>query len=258
MNVSASSAHDAAVAGRRDRSESAASRSAARSSLTSAPGAYLHVKRCLDLAFSSVLLIALAPLFLVIGAMIVLDSGRPVFYRQERVGARARRRGQRIEWIERRFRIVKFRTMVTGADAQRFHERFVESFVKGEVEPKAAGETQFKLQDDPRITRVGRMLRASSLDELPQLLNVLGGTMSLVGPRPVPPYEAALYEPRHRERLAAKPGITGAWQVDGRGRVDFEEMVRLDIDYVRRQSLRLDLVLLARTLPAVWRKRGAR
>ena len=219
---------------------------------------YVYRKRCLDVLIALALLIVAAPVLLLISLMIMLDSGWPVFYRQERVGARGLRRGTRIHWVETRFRILKFRTMLPNADSSRVHERFIEAFVAGDLASEEHQEAAFKLRDDPRVTRVGRALRATSLDELPQLFNVLRGTMSLVGPRPVPPYEVALYAPRHRARLAAMPGITGSWQVGGRGRVSFEEMVRLDIEYVRRQSLWLDLVLLARTMPAVCRKKGAR
>ena len=221
---------------------------------------YLTLKRCLDIMLALTFLIVALPLFAVISLLIVLDTGWPVFYRQERIGARAVRRDGRLEWIERSFRIVKFRTMVRDADRTPVHEQFIEAFVKGESAPdmRELPEKSYKLNGDARITRAGHLLRMTSLDELPQLLNVLFGTMSLVGPRPVPPYEVALYAAHHRERLAARPGITGAWQVQGRGRVSFEEMVNLDIDYVRRQSIRLDLSLLARTLPAVLRRSGAR
>lgn len=215
---------------------------------------YAYAKRCFDVIGALLMLICSAPVLVAVALMIVLDSGGPAFYRQERVGARGRRRGRRIVWEERRFRILKFRTMMRDADRTPVHEQFIESFVAG----GGAADGDFKLRDDARVTRVGRFLRATSLDELPQLINVLRGTMSLVGPRPVPAYEVALYQPWHRERLAAMPGMTGPWQVYGRGRVSFDDMVRLDIQYVREASLRHDLVLLLRTLPAVWTKDGAR
>jgi lipopolysaccharide/colanic/teichoic acid biosynthesis glycosyltransferase len=221
---------------------------------------YLVLKRCLDVMLAVPFLVVALPLFAVISLLIVLDGGWPVFYRQERIGARPVRHNGRLTWIEHSFRIVKFRTMVRGADRTPVHEQFIEAFVNGQAAPDASEpvDRSYKLATDARITRIGRLLRATSLDELPQLLNVVAGTMSLVGPRPVPPYEVALYAPGHRERLAARPGITGAWQVQGRGRVSFDEMMDLDIDYVRHQSLRLDLSLLARTLPAVLRRSGAR
>jgi lipopolysaccharide/colanic/teichoic acid biosynthesis glycosyltransferase len=259
MTTSASSAQEAAVAKPGGSVPRTATRRAVRLSASATPTArYLYTKRALDVLLASVFIVVAFPLLVVFGLLTALDSGWPVFYRQERVSARARRHGGRWEWVEQRFRIVKFRTMVRGADSAPVHEQFIRSFVRGDVEPDGVDDGRFKLHDDPRITRVGRVLRATSLDELPQLFNVIGGTMSLVGPRPVPLYEVALYEPRHLERLAAKPGLTGAWQVHGRGRVSFEEMVRLDVEYVRRQSLWLDLVLLARTLPAVCQKKGAR
>ena len=218
-----------------------------------------YAKRCFDVAASAVILIALIPVILIIALAIRIDDGGPVFYLQDRVGTKGRRKGRRIRWERRQFRIVKFRTMVRDSDRVPVHEEFIRSFVAGqEPAPGDTDSAQYKLSNDARVTRVGRFLRASSLDELPQFFNVLWGTMSLVGPRPVPPYEVELYEQRHRERLAAVPGITGMWQVLGRGRVGFEEMVRLDIEYVRRQSVWLDISLLVRTVPAVFHKRGAR
>jgi lipopolysaccharide/colanic/teichoic acid biosynthesis glycosyltransferase len=226
---------------------------------------YVYLKRCVDVVLAAVLVLLAAPIFVATALLIALDSGWPVFYRQERVGARARRRGNQVYWEERRFRIFKFRTMIPDADRLQVHERFIEQFIKGEsaatassAEPPCAVDAAHKLAHDARVTSVGRILRATSLDELPQLFNVLAGTMSLVGPRPVPVYEVALYEPRHRERLDALPGITGAWQVHGRGRVGFEEMVKLDVEYVRQRSVFADLQLLAQTLPAVLKKTGAR
>jgi lipopolysaccharide/colanic/teichoic acid biosynthesis glycosyltransferase len=212
----------------------------------------------LDLVVATVALLGTLPLMALIALLIVCDSGRPVFYRQDRVGARLRRRGGRLAWEERTFRILKFRTMVRDADRQPLHEEFVRSYVAGSIDADTQSADGYKLDADPRVTRVGALLRRTSLDELPQLWNVLTGSMSLVGPRPVPPYEVALYEPAHRERLAALPGITGAWQVAGRGRVGFEEMVRMDIEYVRQQSLTGDLSLLLRTIPAIFSARGAK
>ena len=217
-----------------------------------------RVKRFFDVAISLTALVIVSPLLLVISALIVLDSGRPVFFRQERVGARRSTHKGRVAWQERRFQILKFRTMVPDADSSPVHRQFIELFAAGKLTPDQLDRAGFKLRSDARITRIGRFLRASSLDELPQLFNVLRGTMSLVGPRPVPPYEVELYQPWQRERLSAIPGITGQWQVYGRGRVSFEEMIKLDIEYVRQQSLRRDLSLMLRTLPAVCSTKGAR
>jgi lipopolysaccharide/colanic/teichoic acid biosynthesis glycosyltransferase len=217
--------------------------------------AYTYAKRAVDLVLGLIFTLAVSPILLILALAVLIDSGRPVFFRQERVGARPRRHGRQVVWEERRFRICKFRTMVTDADGSGVHQRFVASFVNGELDSQS--EPVYKLRNDARVTRIGRFLRATSLDELPQLFNVIGGSMSLVGPRPVPAYEVELYKPHHYERLAARPGITGVWQVKGRGRVNFEEMMRLDIDYVRQQSLLGDLMLLARTPAAVLKRKGA-
>jgi lipopolysaccharide/colanic/teichoic acid biosynthesis glycosyltransferase len=145
--------------------------------------------------------------------------------------------------------------MVRDADPG-VHEAHIRAWVDGEIEGADTG-AQFKIRNDARITRVGRILRKLSIDELPQLLNVLKGEMSLVGPRPVPTYEVAEYDGWHYERLAALPGITGLWQVEGRGDVSFEEMIRMDIAYVRNKSVWRDLRLLVQTVPAVLSRRGA-
>jgi lipopolysaccharide/colanic/teichoic acid biosynthesis glycosyltransferase len=138
------------------------------------------------------------------------------------------------------------------------HREYIRAFVKGTLEVSADADTKFKLANDPRITRAGQLLRRTSIDELPQLFNVLRGEMSLVGPRPVPEYEVAEYrEAWQHERLSALPGITGLWQVMGRGEVPFEEMIRLDLDYIRRQSLWLDIKILILTVPAILSGRGA-
>ena len=219
---------------------------------------YLAAKRAIDIVGATLGIILCLPVALVIALAIRIDSGGPVLYRQERVGARRRRRDGVKRWELATFRIVKFRTMVNDADDDPTHRDFVRDFVAGRTE-QTDDEAPFKLSNDPRITRVGRLLRATSLDELPQLLNVLAGTMSLVGPRPVPVYEVETYRAHHLLRLAGPPGITGPWQVDGRGVATFEEMVRMDIQYLRAQSLSLDLRLLVRTIPsALLSRKGAR
>jgi lipopolysaccharide/colanic/teichoic acid biosynthesis glycosyltransferase len=209
----------------------------------------LVAKRTLDVVVAVAALIVLAPLFLMIAIAIKLDSAGPVFFSHERVGSR--RRGSR--WVIETFQFRKFRSMAHGADPT-IHEAHVRAYVGGILQPKANG---FKLEDDDRITRVGRFLRRTSLDELPQLINVVLGEMSLVGPRPLPPYEVALHDQWHLERLAALPGITGPWQVSGRCVLDFEEMVRLDIEYVRCRTFATDIALLFKTIPAVFTLRGA-
>lgn len=191
-------------------------------------------RRALDLTVAVSLLLLLAPLLVVIAALVRLESpGSPVF-RQRRVGR-----------DEVPFTVYKFRTMRAGADAAP-HRAYVAQLITGETETSAR-RGLYKLVGDDRVTRVGRLLRRTSLDELPQLVNVVRGEMSLVGPRPVIPYELEHYPGWYRGRFAVKPGLTGLWQVSGRNERTYEEMVRLDIEYVERQSLRLDLAILART-----------
>ena len=217
---------------------------------------YYACKRSLDVVVAATLLIVLAPVLVAIVIAIRLDSPGSAIFVQERVGARRRARDGRTTWEIRNFPVYKFRSMVSNAD-QSMHQAHVKAWIDGQVEAAEDG-AKFKLANDPRVTGVGRFLRKTSLDELPQLVNVVKGEMSLVGPRPVPTYEVAEYEDWHHERLAALPGITGLWQVKGRGEVSFEEMVRLDVEYVRTASLRLDLKLLALTIPAVVVGRGAK
>jgi exopolysaccharide biosynthesis polyprenyl glycosylphosphotransferase len=196
------------------------------------------VKRVLDLAGAGVGLLVAGPLMGVLALLVRLDSKGPVLFSQTRVG-----QGGRL------FRILKFRTMRLGAHEER--DDLLDQSVYSD--PRL-----FKVPDDPRITRVGKWLRRASLDELPQLVNVLRGEMSLVGPRPPLPSEVALYEEHHFARFDMKPGITGPWQVSGRNTVtDFEEVVRLEKDYMRRWSLTTDLEILLRTVPTVLRMRGA-
>ncbi|MFN8489796.1 MAG: sugar transferase [Caldilineaceae bacterium] len=210
-----------------------------------------YAKRLLDITLVIVALPLLCPLFLLIALLIKLDSAGPVFFVQERVGARRRVRQGRVLWETKPFRLYKFRSMWHNAD-QSIHQAYIQAFVNGQgLTADPQGKPQFKLKRDPRITRIGRFLRRTSLDELPQLLNILKGEMSLVGPRPVPTYEVALYKAEHYGRLQALPGLTGLWQAKARSAVSFEEMLELDLDYVRRQSFWLDLWILVMTIPAV-------
>jgi lipopolysaccharide/colanic/teichoic acid biosynthesis glycosyltransferase len=245
--------------------------------VTPASAAYLIAKRALDILVSAVLLALLAVPFLVLGMLIRLTSPGPVIYRHHRVG-----KGGRI------FTMFKLRSMRLGAD-QDLHRQAYARFMRGhagngkvdadslaELPPESSRFPRAKLAkppagrglrarvrawltpDDPRITWIGNVIRRLSIDELPQLFNVLRGEMSLVGPRPPIPYEVRLYSPRHLRRLEVTPGVTGLWQVCGRGQVPFDQMVDLDIIYIAYRSFWLDLRLLARTLPAVLFSRGAR
>jgi lipopolysaccharide/colanic/teichoic acid biosynthesis glycosyltransferase len=214
------------------------------------------VKRLLDVAGAVILLTLLAPVMLVIALLIRLDSSGPIFFIQERVGARPYFRNGQIRWEVRNFHFFKFRSMFHNAD-ESLHQKYIQAFVSGSIDDNEAAQGIFKMQRDPRVTRVGAFIRKTSLDELPQIFNVLIGTMSLVGPRPVPTYEVAEYQDHHFERLEALPGITGLWQVKGRGKVTFEEMIRLDIDYVRQRNVWMDVKILLLTIPAVLSGRGA-
>lgn len=195
------------------------------------------LKRTFDLIFAALAILLLLPLWLLIALLIKLDSKGPVFYTQERVGMDGRL-----------FLLYKFRTMQANADAE-LHREYQRAFIAGRAEANLGNGTKptYKLLADPRITRIGKILRRTSLDEVPQLLNVALGDMSLVGPRPPIPYEVEAYELWHRKRLDMKPGLTGLWQVSGRNRLPFEEMVRLDLYYIENWSLLLDLEIILRT-----------
>lgn len=224
-----------------------------------APTEGLVLKRVLDICLAALGIIITAPLLLIIALAIRLDSSGSSLFVQQRVGAKVSRSPQGAHWQLRLFPIYKFRTMTQNADVG-LHNKFVQDFVAGasDADVNADVAATAKLTHDPRITRLGAFLRRTSLDELPQLFNVLKGDMSLVGPRPVPVYEVDAYEPQQYARLAALPGITCIWQVEGRGRVGFEEMVNMDVTYIKNRSLLLDLKLLLRTVPAVLKRRGAK
>jgi len=194
-------------------------------------------KRSLDVLLCLLGLVAISPMLLLISLAIKLDSKGPVIFRQQRVGRDGRT-----------FEMFKFRSMHVDAEA-----RISQLLAQNEM----AGGVIFKMRDDPRVTRVGRFIRRTSIDELPQLFNVLRGDMSLVGPRPPLPREVAEYSPSDRDRLDVEPGITCIWQVSGRSEIPFPEQVEMDLQYIHRQSLFEDLRLLARTVPALLRGRGA-
>ncbi len=194
------------------------------------------LRRLLDVTVSLAVLLFLLPVLALIALLIKLGSPGPVLFIQKRVGRDGRE-----------FPVYKFRSMYTDAE-HRLERLLAENERSGPV---------FKMRQDPRVTRIGRILRRGSLDEFPQLLNVLRGEMSLVGPRPAIPREVALYTPMQRGRLAVTPGLTGLWQVSGRANLSFEESIALDLEYIERQSFGLNLILLARTVPAVLTGHGA-
>ncbi|HZL73585.1 MAG TPA: sugar transferase [Planctomycetota bacterium] len=196
----------------------------------------LALKRMIDLAASLALIVALSPVILATGLLVAFTSAGGALFRQQRVGMNGRR-----------FTLYKFRTMVAGAERQR----------PGMEAMNELDGPAFKMRGDPRVTWIGRILRKTSLDELPQLWNVLKGDMSLVGPRPLPEYEVEKFQPWHRRRMSMRPGITCLWQIGGRNELRFDEWMKLDLKYIDQWSLWLDFSILARTLPAVVRGRGA-
>jgi exopolysaccharide biosynthesis polyprenyl glycosylphosphotransferase len=208
------------------------------------------IKRMMDVVGSLVALVLFTPIFLAIAIAIKLTSSGPVFFRQQRIGQHGKP-----------FVLLKFRSMYMNNDAS-VHQQWFQSFYTGKAKRHPTnddkGNGSYKLPDDPRVTRIGRLLRRTSMDEAPQFINVLKGEMSLVGPRPPIPYEVDAYQAWHRGRvLQAKPGITGLWQVNGRSRVPFDEMVRLDLRYARTWSIWLDVKILLKTPAAVFFGEGA-
>jgi exopolysaccharide biosynthesis polyprenyl glycosylphosphotransferase len=195
-------------------------------------------KNLLDRLAAALGLLVLSPFLLVVAACIKLSDSGPVFFRQPRVGHEGRT-----------FRVWKFRTMYVDAEERKASLK--------ELELNESDGMLFKMKEDPRVFPFGRRLRASSLDELPQLINVLKGEMSLVGPRPLPKRDYDRLEDWHRKRYLVLPGMTGLWQVSGRSELDFDELVRLDFLYLERWSVFLDLTILLKTIPAVFRSRGA-
>lgn len=207
------------------------------------------LKRAIDIVCSGTLLILISPLFVAIALAIKLTSKGQVIFKQERVG-----------WLGKRFECLKFRTMYTNNDAK-IHRDYVQQLITGKAAKETENEAKsvvFKITNDPRVTPIGKFLRKTSLDEIPQFWNVLRGEMSLVGPRPALPYEFELYDDWHRRRVfEMKPGVTGLWQVSGRSRVSFDDMVRLDLRYCQCWSLWLDLKILLATPRAALKGDGA-
>lgn len=204
---------------------------------------YKQVKPWSDRLLALLLLVGFSPIMLLIAIAIVLDSSGPVLFVQERLGQHGKP-----------FKLFKFRSMYSGASSQ-LHRQHMVATIANNRTPEA-GKT-LKIEGDPRITRVGKILRSTSLDELPQLLNVLRGEMSVVGPRPPLEYEVQLYREDRQRRLDVRPGITGLWQVSARNQVNFEEMVRLDIDYIHRVSWKTDLAIILKTPLAMLSAKGA-
>lgn len=206
----------------------------------------LRVGRAFDVVVAGVLVVASAPVLVVVAAVVASTSRGGALFRQVRLG----RHGKP-------FVMYKFRTMYADVD-DRPHRDYVQRLLLDTIPPVTGADGLYKLVNDPRVTPVGRFLRRSSLDELPQLLNVLKGDMSLVGPRPVLPWEAAMFGPQHRARFLVRPGITGLWQTSGRNRLSMTQALDLDVAYVAERSLRLDLRILVRTVPVVLTGRGVR
>jgi lipopolysaccharide/colanic/teichoic acid biosynthesis glycosyltransferase len=207
--------------------------------------AYLVIKRAFDLMFALAAFVCLAPLMAAIALLIRLDSPGPALFVQTRIGKGGRP-----------FAMLKFRTLYHGLDSSA-HRAFMQAFVKGKIARNGKGNTLYKPFDKSHVTQLGRFLRQTSLDELPQLINVLKGEMSLVGPRPNVPWEVEAYEPWHMERLQVLPGMTGLAQVNGRSGIDFDTIVKYDIEYVRRQCLMLDMQIVWDTVRSVVRGKGA-
>lgn len=205
----------------------------------------MSIKRAIDVTGSGLALLLLSPVLLITAAAVKLTSTGPIFFKQERVGFNGKS-----------FSMLKFRSMKTNCDSAQ-HQNYIKKFIR-EQKNSAVEPGVYKLTNDSRITPIGQFIRKTSLDELPQLINVLKGDMSLVGPRPPIPYECELYDIWHRRRLlSCKPGITGLWQVTGRSRTTFDEMVRLDLKYIREWSILLDIKILFMTPRAVINGSGA-
>ncbi len=206
---------------------------------------YLYAKRLLDILFTLLILLPLGIVVVLAALFIRLDSKGPIFFRQKRVG----RNGIAFE-------MLKFRSMYINSDDAAHREAIARYLNDQKVQSSGAGVLSYKQANDPRITRVGRFIRKTSIDELPQFFNVLRGEMTLVGPRPPLPYEVEHYSAHDMLRLSGQPGLTGTWQIYGRSRVPFHSMVEMDIEYLQHPSLRKDLKLIALTIPVMIQGRG--
>jgi lipopolysaccharide/colanic/teichoic acid biosynthesis glycosyltransferase len=224
---------------------------------------YLVGKRVMDITIAGALLLFLAPLMGILALLVRLDSPGGAIFAQERVGARVRVRNGQKSWEVKSFTIYKFRTMYKNNSSKQ-HEAFVKAMINKDEAAMAAIQEQmggskmkYKLERDPRVTPIGAFLRKTSLDELPQLWNVVRGDMSLVGPRPALAYEVDAYQPKHLRRLEAIPGFTGLWQVKARSSVDFDTMVNLDVEYISKPSLIEDFKIIVMTPISVLKGKGA-
>ena len=233
--------------------------------LSQASVPYLVVKRALDIVVAAIALVALTPLLVLIAIVVKLSSPGPAIYAQRRV--RGNQDPNESHPEHNVFTFLKFRSMYMNSDPS-IHRRFVTQYINGnaasqgelqghEAKQREGKKPVYKMRNDPRVTRVGHFLRRTSLDELPQLYNVIKGDMSLVGPRPALLYEVALYDSFHEQRLIPQAGLTGLWQVSGRTSLTFEQMIDLDVEYYKRRSLWLDLKILLKTFPAVISRVGA-
>ena len=219
---------------------------AASSQVLHVDNSYQRIKRITDIVFTLLIMVPLCILTAIVALIIRLDSKGPIFFRQKRVGQNGRE-----------FELLKFRSMYHNSD-DTLHRKAIQQFMNGDtLSHKEDSSKRYKLTNDSRVTRVGSFLRKTSIDELPQFFNVLRGHMTLVGPRPALQYEVELYSNHDRLRLSGKPGLTGPWQVYGRSKVSFPEMVQMDIDYLHQQSLRQDLKLIVLTVPVMLLGHGA-
>ncbi len=221
---------------------------------------YFILKRSIDIFITVVLLVLLSPLWILISLLLLLFSPGPIFFMQERVGAKRMNIGGRTYWKKITFYCWKFRTMNVGADTS-IHQAYVQALIEndeGKITALQGEPTGVrKLIRDSRVTPLGKLLRKLSLDELPQFINVLRGEMSLVGPRPAIPYEVEMYKLWHMGRLKAQPGITGLQQIVSRSAAGFDEQVRMDIEYIERQSLWLDMMIILKTPFVILSTKGA-
>lgn len=217
---------------------------------------YFIAKRLFDFVIAFALLLAMVPLLILVMLCIKFSSPGSIFFIQKRIGSRRIRRAGMTAWEPVQFDFYKFRSMHQDAD-ESMHKEYISKWIEGNLDDQTKESKNFKMTSDPRVTRIGHFIRKTSIDELPQLLNVLKGDMSLVGPRPVPIYEVEAYKKEHYERLATISGITGYWQIHGRGRTTLDQQVQMDVDYIHQQSLIKDLEILLGTPAAVFKGSGA-